>query len=101
MSGRDISRRGEVVADRLRHLAPQRLAPVASHVEALLHRLALLACEAEGEPPHRLTLPERRAWGDVVDVLAGDLARSVTDQPDVELETSVMDVLAGLRRLLP
>jgi hypothetical protein len=101
MTGPDVGRLGEVVADRLRHLAPQRLAPVAPQVEVLLHRLAVLACQAEGEPPHRLTLPERRAWGDVVAVLAGDLARSVTDRPDVDLEASAVDVLTGLRRLLP
>ena len=101
MSGRDVDRLGRVVADRLRHLAPQRLAPVAPEVEALLHRLATLACEADGQPSHPLELPDRRAWGDVVDVLAADLARALTARPDPDLEDSTLDVLSRLRRLLP
>jgi len=101
MTGRDVDRLGEVVADRMRHLAPLRLSPVAAQVEVLLHRLAALACEAEGQPRHPLELPEGRAWGDVVDVLAADLARSVTARPDPDLEASAVDVLTRIRRLLP
>ena len=101
MSGRDVDRLGRMVADRLRHLAPQRLAPVAPEVEALLHRLATLACDAEGQPPLPLELPDRRAWGDVVDVLSTDLARSVTARPDAGVEAAAVDALTRLRRLLP
>jgi hypothetical protein len=101
MTERDVGRRGEVVADRLRHLAPHRLTPVAAQIEVLLRRLAALASEADGQPPTPLELPERRAWGDVVDVLAADLARALTARPDPDLEDSTLDVLSRLRRLLP
>ena len=101
MTGRDVDRLGGVVADRLRHLAPQRLAPLAPQMEVLLHRLAALACEAEGKPARPLELPERRAWGDVVDVLSTDLARSVTARPDGGAEAAAVDALTRLRRLLP
>ena len=101
MTARDVGRRGEVVADRLRHLAPHRFAPVAAQIEMLLHRLAACASEADGQPPNPLVLPERRAWGDVVDVLAADIARALTARPDTELEESTLDVLTRLRRLLP
>ncbi len=101
MAARDVGRLGELVADRLRHLAPQRLAPVAPQVEPLLRRLATLACEADGQPPHPLQLPDPRAWGDVVDVLAADVARGVSVRPDPDVEAEARDVLVRLQRLLP
>jgi len=92
---------GEVVADRLRHLAPARLEPVAGDVRALVDELAALAVRAEGRDPRPLPPVSPRAFGDQVAVLTHDLLEACRAGGDDEALRQAYSVLVALRRRLP
>jgi hypothetical protein len=76
VTARDVERVAEVVADRLRHLAPRRLEPIEAQVGVLLNRLAAVALKAEGLEPRPLPATSPRAFGDLVSVLVHDLVEA-------------------------
>jgi hypothetical protein len=97
-----LSRDVEVLAERLRHLAPARLSPVADVVREHVRTLAALALEAEGLPPR--PLPEilaDRALGDQLAVLGHDLITALEHRPDAPLLVRAHACLADVRRALP
>ena len=105
----DVKRVGDVVADRLRHLAPVRLEPFEAEVAALLQRLADLDRRAEGLQPRRLPAVSPHAYGDVLSVLVHDLVSAVqpggADRPAPDGSDDVLAeavaLIVDLRRLLP
>ena len=92
---------GEVVSDRLRHLAPTRLEPVDGDVRALLDELAALVVRVEGLDPRPLPSVSPRAFGDQVSVLTHDLLEACRAAGGGEPLLQAHAVLLALRRLLP
>jgi hypothetical protein len=97
----DLARAFGHVADRLRHLAPSRLAPVADDVRAQVRLLAGLALRAEGQPDRPLPDVAATALGDQVAVLGHDLSEALRGHPDAALLDDARLVLVSLRRAVP
>jgi hypothetical protein len=97
----DLARAFAHVADRLRHLAPARLAPVADDVRAQVRRLAGLALRAEQRPDQALPDVAATALGDQVAVLGHDLTQALRARPDGALLDEARQVLVSLRRAVP
>jgi hypothetical protein len=91
----------ETLADRLRHLAPARLSPVAAVARGHVRTLAALALEAEGLPARPLPDLADTALGDQVAVLGHDLVAALEQRPDPLLLAHAHACLAELRRVLP
>lgn len=102
VSARDVQRVAEVVADRMRHLAPARLEPVEAQVGVLLDRLAVVVLQAEGLDPRPLPQTSARAFGDLVSVLVHDLveAEGAGGAGSTALDDAHA-LLVAMRRLLP
>lgn len=101
---RDVERAADVVGDRLRHLAPARLEPAEAELRKFLGELAVLARAAEGLGPEPLPSVSARALGDVVSVLARDIAeawRSGEEAPPADEVAQAYALLVTMRRLLP
>lgn len=103
VSAGDVERVAETVSDRLRHLAPPRLAPVEAEVAALLDELAVVSRRSEGLDPLPRPPVSARAFGDVVAVLAHDVveAASAGSASATQALGDVHALLVALRRLLP
>jgi hypothetical protein len=97
----DLARAFAHVADRLRHLAPVRLAPVADEVRAAVAALASTALRAEGRPERPLPDVAPSALGDQVAVLGHDLTQALRARPDGALLDEARQVLVSLRRAVP
>lgn len=91
----------EVVADRLRHLPPGRLAPAVEPVREHVRRLAGLALAAEGVAARPLPGVAPSALGDQVAVLGHDLAVALERRPDATLLAAAHGCLRALRRVVP
>lgn len=96
-----LDRLVDLVADRLRHLPPARLAPVADDVRCLLDELAALALAAEARPATTLPTVADRALGDQVAVLGHDIVVALQTRPDERLAVAATAVLDRLRACLP
>jgi hypothetical protein len=97
----DLARAFAHVADRLRHLAPARLAPVVDDVRAEVRGLARLALRAEGRSDQPLPDVAATALGDQVAVLGHDLTQALGARPDGALLDQARRVLVSLRRAVP
>jgi hypothetical protein len=91
----------EVVSDRLRHLAPARLAPVAGQVRRHVRDLAALSLAAHGQDPHPLGDVADAALGDQVAVLGREVAEGLDRSSDPDLLARALACLAAIRSGLP